>query len=1559
MRVSLLKNDSIKDLILPNKISGSYWLTDYDENGNEINLINIEATQEGWKLVSNDDIFCVIDNIKTPTITMQEYSFYTIKDKQQQKYFTIYCSPINEQSYTFYEIPSITNGLSIGNDSSNEIVFKSKEISQKHAKIYFNEEYSKLEIKVNDTQNNIQSSGVYVNNKKINNKCFLENDDIIFIMGLKVIVTKMNNKYICLVNNPHIYYVNNSASLVAINNLKQFNIMTYEDEYYEEENDIEMNIYEPNEYFHKKPRFVSKIEQLKLNVDAPPSKEKEPESSIILTIGPMLTMSMTSLVMGYTAINNVMNNNGSWSQATPSLVICGAMFASVFIWPFITKFYEKKRRKKNEKERQIKYTKYIEEKRQIIKDEVKKQSNILLEAFPSTLECQNIIKQRMDRLWERRIGDDDFLTVNLGLGNRTMEIDIKYPEEHFSMIEDNLKDIVTRLGSEPKNLENVPIDLSLEEYNILAFIGTKTNNVNLLSQLLLQIVTFHSYEDLKIVMLTNKENSSNWEFIKPLPHLFNNDKSIRYFGNTLEEYKEICYHLEKIYSSRIKNDDMQNFSKNNNKKYIPHYLIITDSFKQIRNIEVIKNILSQKEKVGFSIIILTDKVSTLPDQCQTFINTSFDKGDLFRSSLNNKNQNFYIINNNYDYKGCIKTLANIPIEIEKGKSNQLPDKISFLEMFDVGKIEQLNILNRWQQNNPQFSLQAPVGYGENGEKITLDLHEKYHGPHGLIAGMTGSGKSEFIITYILSMAINYHPYEVQFILIDYKGGGLAGAFENSVTGIKLPHLVGTITNLDANEIKRSLSSIESELKRRQRAFNIAREASGESTVDIYKYQKMYREGIIKEPVSHLFIICDEFAELKNQQPEFMEQLISTARIGRSLGVHLILATQKPSGVVDPQIWSNTRFRICLRVQEKSDSSEVIKCPDAAFLKQTGRFYFQVGFNEIFELGQAAWAGAKYTPSDKIKKSIDTSIKFINNIGYTIRTIETKKKTENENTISKGEELSNIIKYLAEISEQEKISSTPLWLEKIPAEIYIDNLIKKYSNTYFKEEHIINPIIGEYDVPNMQEQHILTLPVTKEGNALIYGMAGSGKENLITTLLYSSMIFYTPEELNYYILDFGAESLKIFNNAPIVGDVLTSIDDEKINNLFKKILTTIEERKKMFSTYNGNYQSYLENSGKSLPAIVVIINNYESFQETFPDCEDQLIALSRECSKYGVYFIMTVTTPNGVRFKLKQNFSQQFVLQQSSEDDYIAILGNVQKVYPSKLFGRGIIKPDQTYEFQTALIAQKDTIQKVIKTKIEEQTKNIKTKAPNIPILPEIVSVNDIVKELSNSKELIIGLSKENLNVVRYNYRKNPINIITALDIISIFTFIKPLINELIYFRSSVILINAEDFTLEEKYNNYITIINEKFDDIFEKLDELISKSYEQYAANNYNKKIFENKTNISIIINGLDAFKNKLNEHNRNNLKQIFDKISELTFINYIIIDSIDKIRKYEVESWYKNGVNTNEGIWIGNGINEQFSLKINYKSKSLREEISDDFCFVLTRGKPILTKLIEDFDIE
>ena len=276
----------------------------------------------------------------------------------------------------------------------------------------------------------------------------------------------------------------------------------------------------------------------------------------------------------------------------------------------------------------------------------------------------------------------------------------------------------------------------------------------------------------------------------------------------------------------------------------------------------------------------------------------------------------------------------------------------------------------------------------------------------------------------------------------------------------------------------------------------------------------------------------------------MEELISTARIGRSLGVHLILATQKPAGVVDDQIWSNAKFKICLKVQTSEDSMELLKRPEAASIKEIGRFYLQVGYDELFEIGQSAWSGARYLPLDKVVKSIDDAILFIDNSGNVIsKVVDTVKK---DNQVDYGDQLNNIVKTLYNIATRENIKFRQLWLPSIPKEIYLMNIIKKYQ--YNVKPYEINPIIGEYDNPAAQLQKLLTVDLTNTGSLLIFGNPGSGKENLLMTIIYSTCMYHSSDEVNFYILDFGAEVLKSFTSFPQVGEVVLVEESNKLKSL---------------------------------------------------------------------------------------------------------------------------------------------------------------------------------------------------------------------------------------------------------------------------------------------------------------------------------------------------------------------------------------------------------------------------
>ena len=1140
MIVRLIKKTKIYNFTLPTKVAGNYWITDNDYLGNVRNLINVEEYNGQWKIKSDFETKIMAGDKEVESAILKDYSLFFLKINTDNEYVILYCSPTMDAEIKWLHLKR-EGELVIGNDTKAHIKYNYPLVSKQHARlIYNNGKWVAQDLN--------SKYGTYANNVAITTRP-LEYGDIIFIMGLKIIVMK------------------DSIIVNKIGNFLEFDQNSFEiqeqivQHQTEVDNPDEENVefYKEDDYFFRAPRFKTMIEPVNIKIDPPPSKVEEDKTPLIYTIGPMMTMAMMSVSMGYSSLVGVIDGSRDLSTAMPTLIMSFAMLMTMLLWPIMQKRYQKRQRRKKEKLRQDRYTEYISEKRKLIDTEMKVQRQILIDNYVPLSVTKDVVYSKRRNLWEREIDQEDFLDLRLGMGNTELKGNISFPEEHFSLEDDNLLKEVYKLGAESRMLENVPISLSFVRNRITAIIGMATMKQQFIEGLILQMAAYHSYEDLKIVLLTNEKNAPIWDYLKVLPHCWSNDKTTRYFGTNLDEAKEISLMLEQeIQARKFKdNNGKRELNTLDYKKYKPYYVIITDDYKMVRDIELIKDVCSLELNIGFSLIVISPRLVNIPNECKSFISIGDKKSGVFENELvSNKQKEFMAdFDPSLNIYECCKILANIPIDISKAGQN-MSTSLSFLEMYNVGMVEQLNILNRWKTNDPTKSLQAPVGVDKQQELFKLDLHEKFHGPHGLVAGMTGSGKSEFIITYILSMALNYHPYEVSFVLIDYKGGGLTGAFENKETGIKLPHIAGTITNLDTIEMNRSLASIQSELRKRQRMFNEARDSLNESTIDIYKYQSLYRKGLVNEPISHLFIISDEFAELKDQQPEFMDQLISTARIGRSLGVHLILATQKPAGVVNDQIWSNSKFRVCLKVQDKSDSMDMIKCPDAASLKNPGRFYLQVGYNELFALGQAAWAGAQYYPTDKRKKKVDLSVNFLDNVGNYIKSFDTK---QNEVVVeSKGEEITNIVNYIVETAKEEHVSIPQLWLPRIPNTIYVGDLKNKYNYQPIKNN--INPIIGEYDDPDNQRQNVLTLPISKEGNTIIFGSAGSGKELMLSSIIYSTIIMHDSKEVNFYILDFGAETLTMFKKAPHVGEVILSTEKEKINNLFKMILEIIETRK---------------------------------------------------------------------------------------------------------------------------------------------------------------------------------------------------------------------------------------------------------------------------------------------------------------------------------------------------------------------------------------------------------------
>lgn len=1526
MQLTLIKKNEIYPCVLPEKQSGQYWVNQVNGRGDEERVISVEGVEGKWILKSNKNaIIQTEDSERIKAITIEPLCFYSIFLKNSNEKALLYSEPVTEDRKCFEKLILPAQGkLIIGRAEDCDISFSNAFASSRHAEILINGN----EFFINDLNS---SNGTFLNGRRVKNKP-LKPGDVIYIMGLKIIISKG----FIAINNPDGQMFYNKSVLKKFE--KQQIELSEEDEDMEEEVGT-------NNLFYRSPRFKRDIEKSEIKIDPPPTIGNLEETPLMLMLGPSITMGMTSLFTGLLTLQNVLRSNGDMRAAMPTLMMSFSMLLGTILWPMLTKRYEKKKRLERERLRQEKYKEYIEQVRERIDKECEHQSQILHENHVPTDNCIVRIKLRERNLWERTLGQNDFLKLRLGIGNLPLEAEIKYPEKKFTLDDDNLMDELYRLAEEPKILARVPVTLSLLEQTISGIIGSRGYVVSLVKDLIFQLASLHSYDELKFVFIYDKKEQDIWEFVKWLPHVWNKEKTIRFIATNPNEVKELSAFLEKEILNRESITDEEGI-----KDISPYYVIFAMNKALAGKAEMINSILKHKKNYGFSLLTLYDELKNLPKECSMVVeldsSTSkiYDKNDITGKYIAFQPDPYL----NHDVHELAVCLANTQLDTSV-EDYTLPNMLTFLGMFGVGKIEHLNALSRWKENDPTITLETPIGIDTSGEIFKLDLHEKFHGPHGLIAGMTGSGKSEFIMTFILSLALNYHPHEVAFILIDYKGGGMANTFE------KLPHLAGTITNLDGAAVKRSLISIQSELKRRQAIFSETSKKVNVSNVDIYKYQKLYRDGVVREPLQHLFIISDEFAELKTQQPEFMEQLVSAARIGRSLGVHLILATQKPSGVVDDQIWSNSKFRICLKVQEKADSMDVIKRPDAAELSVTGRYFVQVGFNELFELGQSAWGGAPYYPADRIEKKRDDSVILIDNLGRVIKQVSADKGKKQVKNPPK--QMDETIKYLAELAKEENISVRPLWLDPIPELIFVDELKEKH-NIARTIKYFLNPVIGEVDDPASQRQVVMTLPITKEGNTVVYGVAGSGKTTFLTTLIYSLMENHTPKEINLYILDFGSETLRSFAKAPHVGDVLLSHEGEKINNLFKMLNKEIERRKKLFSDYGGDYQSYINNSKEAIESIVIVVHNYSAFAETYEEKEDAIAYLSREGIKYGIYFVVTALNTGAIRYRILQNFKQLFVLQLNDPTDYSGVLGNVEGVYPSKYKGRGIFKSDKVYEFQTANISKKaENTFEFIRNYCQEYIKKW-TDAPakKIPILPKKIDKQYLLREINSSPDnkMPIGIEKNSLNTAYFDFDNLFINLILSQNNDKA-DFVQGLAEVMVAKGASEIFVMDSEsmFQLDDdKKYSYLAEEAELDEAVLQMFNTLVSRNNAFKDAKELGEKppVFDK---VTYIINSLSGLNTRLSPDSKNKLNVLLEKGDRAYNVNIVISDSVSNISSVAYESWFKTQVSLSDGIWIGNGISDQYQLKISKMGSDLYQEVGDSFGYTIVKGKAKLIKLL------
>lgn len=1049
--------------------------------------------------------------------------------------------------------------------------------------------------------------------------------------------------------------------------------------------------------FNRNSRVQYVIPEDNLEIQQAVQKPSKPKKNIVMSLIPSIVMLAMTIVL-----RGIIGGGGSF-------VIYSAVSMGLGVIMSIVSFVkENKDYKKETQERIDTYNKYIEEKKVTIED-----------ARANELRIRNLIYESLEnsikevdsfgrRLFEKTQEDKDFLQVYLGIGRVESANQIIYNKQEFVDLEDPLATIPADLAEKYKYIENAPIISDFNASCGVGVVGPKASLEQILKNMTLDISIRHFYNEVKMVYILSDDYTSKMQWIRWLQNVDNQKLGVKNIVCD-EESKNII--LEDLYITLSSRENAVTVNKDI--AFPEHYVVFVTDASSISTHPVSKYI-KNCAAYGFTFVFLEEYEEMLPQGCTEIVRIQDTQSGLVLKTENGdivSEFGFPAVSDEVA-ETVAQKLGAISVD-EVSLEGELTKNITMFEMLGILSVEDIDLHERWENAQVYKSLAAPMGVKTKNQMVYLDISDKSgaHGPHGLVAGTTGSGKSEVLQTYILSMATLYHPYEVGFVIIDFKGGGMANQFKN------LPHLIGTITNIDGREINRSLLSIKAELVKRQEMFS-------ESGVNhINDYIKLYKAGKVTKPMPHLIMIVDEFAELKQEYPDFMKELISAARIGRTLGIHLILATQKPAGVVDAQIWSNSKFKLCLKVQTKEDSNEVIKTPLAAEIVEPGRAYFQVGNNEIFDLFQSAYSGAN-VPEGNENSEKTYAIYERNLWGKKTLLYTNKKAKSSKNAVS---QLQAIVDYVNDYCGSKGIDKLPgICLPSLKDKILTDELDYTVETTAG-----ISVPLGVFDDPEQQQQGAVDLDVSKD-NVYIVGSAQMGKTVMLQTLVYGLIKKYTPQQVNIYLVDCGSMVLKIFEDSAHVGGVVLSNEEEKCKNLFKMLNGMVIQRKKILSSKGvGNYAAYLEAGYTDMPMAVVVIDNMAAFKEYFPDQDEDINTLAREAQGVGISFVVTAATSNSLNYRTQANFGKKFVLNCNDTNEYSAMFGHC-KATPKENAGRGLcVREKRILEYQVAMFGKSDKEaerSQELKEFIVERNTQCTGKAVKIPMIPEKLSLAETMSE---------------------------------------------------------------------------------------------------------------------------------------------------------------------------------------------------------------------------------------
>ncbi|MEU3740149.1 FtsK/SpoIIIE domain-containing protein [Streptomyces sp. NPDC032198] len=861
------------------------------------------------------------------------------------------------------------------------------------------------------------------------------------------------------------------------------------------------------------------------------------------------------------------------------------------------------------------------------------------------------------RLWERRTSDADFLELRVGTADMASDVVLQDPTKDEHRRED------------PWTAYDVPVTVPLREHDVLGIAGEGPAARAVARWAVAQAAVLHSPRDLQIHLLTTGERGRDgWSWLRWLPHVRKKSGDTpASIGYGTETCARRVAELTALITERAGRQDRRGRTAG------PDVLVILDGARRLRSLPGVAQILRDGPAVGVRAVCLDAEERLLPEECQAVV--AEEPGGTVRVGRSGRGTVGGIRPDAVSLDWC-RSLARAmgplrdPGEADEGAA-VLPGSARLLDVLSLDPPRADGIRARWAAGGR--STRAAVGVSLDGP-FHLDLRRD--GPHGLIAGTTGSGKSELLQTLVASLAVANRPDAMTFVLVDYKGGS---AFKDCVD---LPHTVGMVTDLDAHLVERALVSLTAELTRREHILAAAGAKDIEDYVDLLEREP----GAGRDPMPRLLIVIDEFASMVRDLPDFVKGLVNIAQRGRSLGIHLILATQRPSGVVSSEIRANTNLRIALRVTDAGESQDVLNSGEAAGISQRtpGRAYVRLGQNSLVPF-QSGRVGGRRPGAAATSLPAPWAV----TVGW--ERLGEPLPARPRGAAVPAEVETDLTGLVTAIREADREMGIPAqhspWLPPLPEVLVTAELPPPPPSAY----DLAPVAYGVVDLPAQQARLPLVIDPATLGHLHIIGSPRQGRSQTLRTIAGTMAAAHSPDQLHMYGIDCGNGALLPIERLPHCGAITQRTQPDRVARLLARLTAEVTRRQEMLAARGSADLPELRRAlpeAERPPHVLLFIDRWEVFDKQLGEYDSgnllsSVLNLLRDGASVGIHLVMT---GDRALFSSRVNGSTEdkLVLKLNEKSEYGAI-GITQRNVPDEIPpGRAFRAADRA-EAQIALL----------------------------------------------------------------------------------------------------------------------------------------------------------------------------------------------------------------------------------------------------------------------------------